>query len=123
MANPNVVNVVSLSVNTTYAALTTNSNFYILSNPSNSGQVLKVDSFKITNINSASYSATVSFNSGAAGSGTNYRLTYGLAVPVNGTLTVADKSTPIYLQENTSLIAFASANTALEAVLSYEILS
>jgi hypothetical protein len=59
----------------------------------------------------------------AAGTGTPYRLASTISVPADASLIVTDKSTSFYLEENTSIKGFASANSDLEVLISYEVLS
>jgi len=121
MANPNIVNVSTITGNTTYLALSTTNATTILSNAASSGLVFKVDNIVVSNVNgSTAANVTVSVNSAAAGSGTPYRLAYQISVPAGASLIVTDKSTAFYLMENQSVVITAGTANYLEAVLSYE---
>lgn len=121
MANPNIVNVSTITGNTTYVALSTTSATTLLSNAASSGLVYKVDNIVVSNVNgSTAANVTVSVNSAAAGGGTAYRLAYQISVPAGASLIVTDKSTSFYLMENQSVVITAGTANYLEAVLSYE---
>ena len=121
MANPNIVNVSTITGNTTYVALSSTSPTTLLSNAASSGLVYKVDNIVVSNVNgSTAANVTVSVNSAAAGSGTPYRLAYQISVPAGASLIVTDKSTSFYLMENQSVVITAGTANYLEAVLSYE---
>jgi hypothetical protein len=121
MANPNIVNVSTITGNTTYVALSSTSATTLLSNAASSGLVYKVDNIVVSNVNgSTAANVTVSVNSAAAGGGTAYRLAYQISVPAGASLIVTDKSTAFYLMENQSVVITAGTANYLEAVLSYE---
>ncbi len=121
MANPNIVNVSTITGNTTYVALSTTSATTLLSNAASSGLVYKVDNIVVSNVNgSTAANVTVSVNSAASGGGTAYRLAYQISVPAGASLIVTDKSTAFYLMENQSVVITAGTANYLEAVLSYE---
>jgi hypothetical protein len=121
MANPNIVNVSTITGNTTYVALSTTSATTLLSNAASSGLVFKVDNIVVSNVNgSTAANVTVSVNSAASGGGTAYRLAYQISVPAGASLIVTDKSTAFYLMENQSVVITAGTANYLEAVLSYE---
>jgi hypothetical protein len=121
MANPNIVNVSTITGNTTYVALSTTGATTLLSNAASSGLVYKVDNIVVSNVNgSTAANVTVSVNSAAAGGGTAYRLAYQISVPAGASLIVTDKSTAFYLMENQSVVITAGTANYLEAVLSYE---
>ena len=124
MANPNIVNVSTITGNTTYVALSTTGATTLLSNAASSGLVYKVDNIVVSNVNgSTAANVTVSVNSAAAGGGTAYRLAYQISVPAGASLIVTDKSTAFYLMENQSVVITAGTANYLEAVLSYENIS
>lgn len=121
MANPNIVNVSTITGNTTYVALSTTSATTLLSNAASSGLVYKVDNIVVSNVNgTTAANVTVSVNSAASGGGTAYRLAYQISVPAGASLIVTDKSTAFYLMENQSVVITAGTASYLEAVLSYE---
>jgi hypothetical protein len=123
MANPNLVNVTNINGKTFGNVLTT-SNAIIIANASGSGNVLKINNIVVSNIDGTSAAdVTIEYNTAAAGTGTPYRLASTISVPADASLIVTDKSTSFYLEENTSIKGFASANNDLEVLVSYEVLS
>lgn len=123
MANPNILSASSITGNVVYSAPANTSATTLISNASSSGVVYKVESLTCANVTGAAATATVSVNSAAAGGGTAYRLIYQVQVPANGTLQVIDKSTPVYLTENTSIVVTSGTSSAIEYVCSYESVS
>jgi hypothetical protein len=124
MANPNIVNVTSILGQTTYAALTTTLNTVLLANAASSGNVLKINSIMVSNVDgSAAADVTIDINTSAAGSGTSYALASTISVPADATLQVVDGNSSFYLLEDKSIIGGASANGDLEVIISYEQIS
>lgn len=118
MANPNIVNVSTLTGKTAVLAVTTASTA-IVTNSAASGKILKVDSLFVTNTTSTSASITIDiFRSSVA-----YRIASTISVPANATLLAIDKTSNIFLEEGDSVRVLASAANALTAVSSYEELS
>jgi len=123
MANPNLVNVTNINGKSFGNVLTT-SNAIIIANGSSSGNVLKINNIVVTNVDGAAAAdVTIEYNTAANGSGTPYRIANTISVPADASLIVTDKTTSFYLEENTSLKGFASANGDLEILVSYEVLS
>lgn len=120
MAAPNIVSATSVYGKTVAGALTT-STVSLLSNASGSGLTLKINSIIIANIDGASAaSATVSYNTAAAGGGTDYKIVHTVTVAADATLIALGKDSPIYLEENSSITGLASANGDLHYIISYE---
>ena len=123
MANPNLVNVTNINGRTFGNVLTT-SNAIIIANGAGSGNVLKINNIVVSNVDGTTAAdVTIEYNTAAAGTGTPYRLASTISVPADASLIVTDKSTSFYLEENTSIKGFASANNDLEVLISYEVLS
>ena len=123
MAAPNIVNVANIFART-FANVLTTSNAIILANGSTSGNVLKINTVIVPNVDGAlAADATIEYNTAAAGNGTPYRLASTISVPPDSSLIVIDKSTSLYLEENTSIKGFASAASNLQVIVSYEVLS
>ena len=123
MAAPNIVNVTNINGRTFGNVLTT-SNVIILANGASSGNVLKINNIVVSNVDGTSAAdVTIELNSLAAGTGTATRLVSTVGVPADASLIVTDKSTSFYMEENTSIKGFASANSDLEILVSYEVIS
>ena len=123
MANPNIIGATTINGNVTYNIPSNTSATTLLSNAASSGVVYKVESLTCANVTGSTATATVSVNSAASGGGTAYRLVYQVTVPVNATLQVIDKNTPVYLTENTSIVVTSGTGSAIEYVCSYESIS
>jgi len=120
MANPNIVNVISIYGNTSYLIpSTTSATTWTALTPS-SNTVNKIDNIVAANVTSSVALVTVAINSAAAGAGTNYRLVYQVPVPVNASIVVADKSTAFYLGEAQSIVVTVGTANAIELTASYE---
>ena len=119
MAAPNIVNVSTITAKTTAAALGTSTSTP-LSNSASSGKVFKVNTIIVSNVDgSNSADATVQYYDGSTG----FRLASAIPVAPKTTLVVTDKDSVIYLEEGKSIRAFASADSDLEIVISYEEIS
>jgi hypothetical protein len=119
MANPNIVNVVSIYGKTAVQAVGTGATA-IVENTAASGKILKINSLTIANVdgvNSANITVDI-FRSSVA-----YKIAHTVAVPGDSTLVVISKDTAIYLEEGDALRCTASVASDLEAVCSYEEIS
>jgi hypothetical protein len=117
MAAPNIVNVTTITGKTSVQAITTSATA-IVTNSAASNTVVKVNALYISNVdgtNNADVTVDV-FRSSTA-----YKIAHTVVVPADAVLDVLSKS--IYLEEGDSLRLTASANSDLEAVCSYEIIS
>ena len=116
MANPNIVNVTTISGKTSVQLVTTTPTA-IVENTAASGKVIKVNSLYISNITGTASTVDVDVYR----SSTAYRIAKSLQVPANSTLDIISKS--VYLEEGDSLRLTAPTGTTLEAVCSYEEIS
>lgn len=124
MAAPNIVDVTSIIGMTTAVGLTTTASTSFLSNAGGSDKVLKVNTVIATNIDgSSSADITVKYHLSAAGAGTSIALANTITVPADSSLVVVGKDSPIYLEEDRSLTAQASAVDDIAIVCSYEEIS
>jgi hypothetical protein len=121
MAAPNIVGVTTITGITTFIALPTTGATVLLSNAANSNAVFKVNSIIVANVDgTTTANITLSINNAAAGGGTAFRLASTVDVAADSTLVVLDKASSIYLEEDRSLVATASAGGDLEVICSYE---
>jgi hypothetical protein len=119
MANPNIVNVSVIQGKVAGAAVTTSA-VALVTNAASSGKILKINSLSISNVSAGAAAITVDVFKNQT---TAFRLAFTISVPAAATLVVISKDTSIYLEENDSLRVTAGANSALEAVCSYEDIS
>ena len=116
MAAPNIVNVTSIYGRTAHLNLTTSSQS-VVSNAANSNKVFKINTIIVANVDGTSAAdVTVNYNN----AGTTFALASTISVPADSTLVVLDKTSAIYLEENDSIQALASANGDLVVHISYE---
>jgi hypothetical protein len=130
MANPNIVNVISIYGNTTYLTPSATTAVVLLPNAAASGSVYKIDNIVATNVTATAASATVSiYTNGAVAQGsapsggTAYPIIYQVTVPPNAAIVVVDKSTSFYLNEGTSITVTSGTTVAIAYTISYEAIS
>ena len=123
MAAPNLINASTINGKTTGANLTTTSATSILNNARGSGKCLKINTLNVSNYGAAAANITVAWYSAASLGGTAYAISGAVTVPSYSTLTVIDKTTQYYLEENQSLGATAGAANTLIVTCSYEDIS
>lgn len=124
MANPNIVNVTDIRGKTVVADLTTTNSTLVVENVAASGKVFKINSLIVSNVdgsNSADITINLFSEDNIGGTGTQIVST--VSVPADASLVVIDKSTSIYLEEDRSIGATASAASDLKVVCSYEEIS
>ena len=122
MAAPNIVNVSTITGITTGRALTTSLTTALVMNPASSGKVFKINSIIVSNVDGTN-NADVSMEFYDATNTTAFRLASTVTVPADSTLIVSDKNSSFYLEEGDLLRGGASANSDLEAVISYDEIS
>jgi|TARA_S200002703_G_scaffold138092_1_gene128210 hypothetical protein len=119
MANPNLVNVTSITGESVQAALTTTLTTEILAAASDT--LVKVNSILIANIDGSSSVDVSVFITKSGGSPVAIAST--VAVPADSTLVVVDKNSALYLEEGDNLEAGASAASDATITVNYEILN
>ena len=120
MAAPNIVNVATITGITTGRALTTSTSTNLVMNPASSGKVFKINSIIVANVDGTnSADVTLKYFDGSS----NFDIANVVTVPAKTTLVALDKNAAIYLEEGCQLRGGASANSDLEAVITYEEIS
>ena len=119
MANPNLVNVTSITGESVQAALTTTLTTEILAAASDT--LVKVNSIIIANIDGTNAVDVSVFITKSGGSPVAIAST--ISVPADVTLVVIDKNSALYLEEGDNLEAGASANSDATITVNYEILN
>ena len=131
MANPNLVNVSSITGNTTYLTPSGTSAVVLLPNAASSGNVFKINQIIAANVNGTNaVDTTVSiYTNGAVAQGsapsggTAYPIASTISVPADASLVVVDKTTPIYLMEGTSITVTSGTASGITYTISYEIIA
>lgn len=121
MANPNIVSVSAIYGENSLTSLSTTNATSIVSNAASSNKVYKINSIIVANVDGTSVAdITINVYSQAALGGTAFALASTVSVPADATLVVIDKNTSIYLKENQSIGAIASAANDLVVIASWE---
>jgi len=121
MANPNIVNVTTLTGNTTYLTPGNTTANVLLSNAASSSLVFKINQIVCANVNgSSAVNATVSINNLAAGAGTNFPIISTISVPASASVIAVDKTTAVYLMENSSIVVTSGTSSGITYTISYE---
>ena len=124
MANPNIVNVTDIRGKTVVANLTTTNATLVVENVAASNKVFKINSLIVSNVDGSSAAdITVSLYSEDNIGGTATQIVSTVSVPADASLVVISKDTSIYLEEDKSIGATASAANDLKVVCSYEEIS
>jgi hypothetical protein len=116
MAQPNIVNVSSILGTSEVKVLTTTLTTTLVTAASD--KVLKMNLIRCTNI--TDNDATVDFDVEVAG--THKKIANEVTVPANSVVDITDKNSSFYLMETDLLRGGASAGSAIDVLISYEIL-
>jgi len=117
MANPNIVNVATINGKTDVFALTTTSANLVTAT---ANTVFKINSIFIANIDGTNAAdVTVNYYDGS----NSRAIANTISVPADASLSIIDKNNAFYLEENEIIQGFASANSDLECMISYEVIS
>jgi hypothetical protein len=124
MAAPNIVNVSTITGKTSVVSLSTTNATAIVSNAASSGKVFKINSLIVANVDGiVNASITINYYSQDDIGGTATSIANTVVVPADASLVVLDKNSAIYLEEDKSLGAIASAANDLTIICSYEEIS
>ena len=124
MTAPNIVNVQTITGSTSVLSLSTTANTSLVSNAASSSQVWKINNIVVANVNGTNAcNFTLSYCSAASAGGTASPMASTVSIPANASLIALDKSTQIYLPENTSLTVTAGTASVLTVTVSYEIIT
>lgn len=117
MANPNIVNVTTITGKTALIQLTTGMS-NVITNNTGSNTVDKLNNVILTNYSGVTVSANVVINR----SSSNYYIGGNVTIPANSTLVLLGKDTALYIEEGDVLQANASAISSVSMSASYEII-
>lgn len=131
MAAPNILGLNTATGKTTYLTPSGTSAVVLLRNAASSNTVLKINQIVAANVNGTNaVDTTVSIytNGGVAqgsapSGGTAFPIASTISVPADASLIVVDKTTQIYLEENTSIIVTSGTASGITYSVSYEELS
>lgn len=124
MAAPNIVGVTTITGKTAAFSLGDTSETTILNNAADSGKVFKVNTIIIPNDDGSNNAdITVTYYPQDDAGGTGIEIAKTIQVVADSTLVLIDRSSAIYLEEDKSLTATASAASDLNVFVSYEEIS
>lgn len=124
MAAPNIVNISSMLGKTDVTSLSTTSATSLLDNPATSSKVMRVTSIRVANVDGTnSANITINYYPEDNIGGTPVSMIQSKAVAANTNLDVITTDSPLYLEEDRSLGAVASAANDLVVFVTYEEIS
>ena len=131
MANPNIAgSATTIYGNTTYYNPSGTSAVVLLTNAASSNSVAKINQIVAANVTSSAATVTVSiYTNGAVAQGsapsggTAYPIAYQISVPPNASLVVVDKTSALYLMENSCISVTSGTSSAINYSISYELIS
>jgi hypothetical protein len=131
MAAPNILALTTATGKTTYLTPSGTTALVLLQNAASSNKVLKINQIVAANVNGTNaVDCTVSIytNGGVAqgsapSGGTAFPIASTISVPADASLIVADKTTAIYLEENTSISVTSGTASGITYSISYEEMS
>ena len=124
MAAPNLIGAVLINGRTTGTVLSNTSALLVLNNSASSNKVFKINTLNVANANAGSAAnVTINYYTAAILGGNALPIVANVAIPAGSTLSIIDKSSQYYMEENTSIGAIASASNILIVTASYEEIS
>jgi hypothetical protein len=124
VANPNIVNVTNILGRTVVVDLSTTNATLVVENTAASGKIFKINSLYVSNVDGTNAAdITISLFSEDNIGGTATQIASTVTVPADATIIVIDKNSSIYLEEDKSIGATASAANDLKIVCSFEEIS
>lgn len=118
MAAPNLVSSTSV-IGKTHAEWVLTSATSILTNPSSSNSVYRINSLFVTNLGLQDALCTADLYR----SSVSYKLAYDIPISVRSSVVIIAKDSSIYLEEGDAIRLFSNLPGALQFVISYEIMS
>jgi hypothetical protein len=131
MAAPNIASLTTITGKTTYLTPGGTTALVLLPNAASSNNVLKINQIVVANVDGTNaVDATVSiYTNGAVAQGsapsggTAFPIASTVSVPADASLIVVDKTTGLYLEEDTSISVTSGTASKLTFSVSYEIMT
>jgi hypothetical protein len=131
MAAPNIASLTTITGKTTYFTPSGTTAVVLLQNAASSNTVLKINQIVVANVdgtNAVDCTVSIYSNGGVAqgsapSGGTAYPIASTISVPADASLIVVDKTTGIYLEENTSISITSGTANKLTFSVSYELMA
>ena len=128
MTAPNIVNVATITAKTNFITLADTNANAVISNSASSNKVMKINTLFVAN-DDGSNSATIDLimhdkDGGPTDSPTkSIEIAKTVTIPAGATAVILDKNSALYLEEDHSIYATASAANDLNVFVSYEEIS
>ena len=119
MTAPNIVSTASVVAKTELAQAITTATA-ILTNTASSGKLYKISALFVANKSPSNATVTANLVKGAGSNAVTTKVANSIIVPVNSTLVISDRNSPLYVEENAILNIAASVNNALDVICAYE---
>lgn len=123
MADPNLLSITTVKGKSVGITPSNTNATVLLANAASSGKSLKINMIIASSSTSGTVTATVAYNTAAAGSGTSTPLITAGEIPASASLIVADKQTSFYLEEDTSIVVTSGSANDVSFFVSYEEIS
>ena len=131
MANPNLLAATTASGTTTYLTPGGTTVLVLVPNPVSSGEVFKINNIVAANVDGtnavdvtvAIYTNGAVAQGSAPSGGTAYPIVSTVSVPADASLIVADKTTGLYLMEDSSIVVTSGTASGITYSISYEVIA
>ena len=131
MANPNLLAATTASGTTTYLTPGVDTVVVLVPNAASSGQVFKINNIVAANVDGtnavdvtvAIYTNGAVAQGSAPSGGTAHEIVSTVSVPADASLIVADKTTGLYLMEDSSIVVTSGTASGITYSISYEVIA
>ena len=131
MANPNLLAATTASGTTTYLTPGVDTVVVLVPNAASSGEVFKINNIVAANVdgtNAVDTTVAIYTNGAVAqclapSGGTAYPIVSTVSVPADASLIVADKTTGLYLMEDSSIVVTSGTASGIAYTISYEVIA
>jgi bifunctional N-acetylglucosamine-1-phosphate-uridyltransferase/glucosamine-1-phosphate-acetyltransferase GlmU-like protein len=121
MAAPNIVGPSTITAKTAFlTSVTGATGTVLLNNAASSGKAFQVTTLFVSNIDGTNaVDVTIEVHNQDDGAGTGHAICSTVTVPADATLIVVSKDTPVWLEEDRSIVVNPSASNDIQVVCSY----
>ena len=131
MANPNLLAATTASGTTTYLTPGVDTAVVLVPNAASSGQVFKINNIVAANVDGtnavdvtvAIYTNGAVAQDSAPSGGTAHEIVSTVSVPADASLIVVDKTTGLYLMEDSSIVVTSGTASCITYSISYEVIA
>jgi hypothetical protein len=131
MANPNLLAATTASGTTTYLTPGGTTVLVLVPNPVSSGEVFKINNIVAANVdgtNAVDVTVAIYTNGAVAkglapSGGTAHEIVSTVSVPADASLIVVDKTTGLYLMEDSSIVVTSGTASGIAYTISYEVIA